>query len=132
MHISRLKRIGLCAAILFSATALLGCTKTNDRLLNAMLNNQAKENYYIWIGDGSLPQGHSAILPGGFVPEQIGFTTKKEDCEDAKEYLEDHIKLHASKDGKDVKSQTIDLSSEYQPGKTMYIRWDGANFKVDY
>lgn len=126
-----LKNIGIFGVGLVSLLFMAGCQKTNDRSLNLMLNNQAKENYYVWIGENRLPEGRAALLPGGFRPEITGITTHNEDREGAKEFMDDQLKVHASKDGKNIISKTIELHSEFDPSKSMYVRWNGSDFTVD-
>lgn len=109
---------------------LAGCEKGTDFSLYAMLNNQAQEPYYLWIGEASKPQPSDLVAPGQFRTINLGLSGREGD---GKKYFDDNIRMHVSKDGKTVLSEKSQhLNYNYDPGKSMYIRWSGSDFSIDY
>jgi hypothetical protein len=128
---SKLSRIGLFAAVAMASLSLLGCSKSETVTLSLMLNNQAKENWYLWVGESRSTEGQAMVVPGGFKASPVGMNVRAE-TEQEDGNFNDSLRLHASKDGKEVKDTVFDIRFPYVPGKTMYVRWDGNEFRTDY
>jgi hypothetical protein len=123
-------KILLLLLIILPIFFLTGCEKGTDFSLYAMLNNQAKDPYYIWIGESSKPQPSDLVAPGQFRTINLGLSGREGD---GKQYFDDTIRMHVSKDGKTQLSEKYQqLNNSYVPGKTMYVRWSGSDFTIDY
>ncbi len=121
----------LLLSLLFLPVFLLtGCEKGTDFSLYAMLNNQTKEPYYIWVGERSKPEPGDLVAPGQFRTINLGLSGREGD---GKQYFDDGIRMHVSKDGSSQLSEKYQhLNYNYDPGKSMYIRWSGSDFSIDY
>ncbi|MEI7512473.1 MAG: hypothetical protein WCK01_03370 [Candidatus Uhrbacteria bacterium] len=124
--------VGLVMLAAFTTLSLMGCSKTETQNFSLMMNNQSKENWSLWFGESESPEGKGVIIPGGFQPATVGLRVFKESetSEDAK--FQDHIKLHASKDGSNVTNFDLDIRMPVEQGRTLYARWDGKYFSVGY
>lgn len=109
---------------------LTGCEKGTDFSLYAMLNNQSQEPYYLWIGESTKPQPSDLVAPGQFRTVSLGLSGREGD---GKQYFDDNVRMHVSKDGKtQLKEKYQHVNYNYVAGKTMYVRWSGSDFGIDY
>lgn len=117
-------------AVFFLSFFLVGCEKSTGWTINAMLNNQTKETAYLWIGESNKPNVTDQVAPGQFKMISVHFEGREGD---GKAYFDDRLRVHASKDGvNELFKDDPWISNNYEAGKTMYIRWSGTGFKIDY
>lgn len=110
---------------------LAGCEKNVELTASTMLNNQTKNPVYLWAGEKGKPDSSDLVAPGQFRQLMLSFHGVESDSRG--QSFADQIRVHASKDLSSApNTEVLEMSGEYEAGKTIYVRWLDAGFKLDY